>query len=179
MPVLEVETTFVGTALVSAIIGAFFDIRTRRIPNWLTGPSILAGLVLHLMLGGWHSMATAALAGLLGGFAFLIFYLAGGMGAGDVKLMTAVGCLGGLSYLAETLIATALMGGLFALILALSRHRLKETLANIGVLVIHHGTSGLQPHAEINVTNAEKLRLPYGIAIAAGTAISFCSALMR
>ena len=179
MPVLQLDVIFVGSALVCAGIGAFFDIRTRRIPNLLTGPSILIGLVLHLILGGWRSLGTSALAGLIGGFVFLVFYLAGGMGAGDVKLMAAVGCLAGLSYLAETLIATALMGGVFAIILALSRHRLKETLSNIGVLVVHHGTSGLQPHSEINVTNEEKLRLPYGIAIAAGTGISFCSALMR
>ncbi len=179
MPVFEHSAIFVGIALVCAGIGAFWDVRTRRIPNRLTGPSILAGLILHLVLGSWHSMATAALAGLLGGGAFLVFYLAGGMGAGDVKLMTAVACLAGISYVAEILIATALMGGVFAIILALSRHRLKETLANIGVLVAHHGTSGLRPHSDLNVTNAERLRLPYGLAIAAGTGITFCSALMR
>ena len=68
---------------------------------------------------------------------------------------------------------------MFAIILAVSRHRLKDTLANIGVLVMHHGTSGLRPHSDLNVTNAERLRLPYGIAIAAGTGISFCTALLR
>jgi prepilin peptidase CpaA len=98
-------------SLVCAGGGAFLDVRTRRIPNWLTGPSLLAGLILHLVLGGWRSMATAALAGVLAGGAFLVFYLAGGMGAGDVKLMTAVGCVAGLTYVAEILIATALMGG--------------------------------------------------------------------
>jgi prepilin peptidase CpaA len=124
-------------------------------------------------------MATAALAGLLGGGVFLLFYLAGGMGAGDVKLMTAVCCLAGIGNTAEILIATALMGGVFAIILALSRHRLKETLANIGVLAVHHGGSGLQPHADINVNNAARLRLPYGLAIASGTVISFTSVLLR
>jgi prepilin peptidase CpaA len=179
VPVFEVDATCVGLSLVCAGVGAFCDIRTRRIPNWLTGPSILAGLILHRVLGGWYSMAMAALAGVLAGGVFLVFYLAGGMGAGDVKLMTAVGCLAGLGFVAEILIATALMGGVFAVILALSRHRLKETLSNIGVLVVHHGTSGLRPHSELNVTNAEKLRLPYGIAIAAGTGISFCTVLLR
>lgn len=175
----ELDLAFVGVSLVCAGIGAFCDIRTRRIPNWLTGPSILAGLALHLTLGDWHSMARAALAGLLAGFIFLIFHLAGGMGAGDVKLITAVCTFAGLSYVAEILIATALMGGLFAVMLALSRHRLKETLANIGVLVVHHGTSGLRPHDDLNVNNNERLRLPYGVAIAAGAAISFCSVLLR
>ena len=96
-----------------------------------------------------------------------------------MKLMTAVSCIGGISHLAEILVATALMGGIFAVIVALSHHRLKETLGNIGVLAIHHGTSGLRPHSELNVGNAEKLRLPYGLAIAAGTGISLCTVLLR
>ncbi|MGC2108408.1 MAG: A24 family peptidase [Candidatus Korobacteraceae bacterium] len=177
----DLDTTFVGLALVCASVGAFRDVRTRRIPNWLTGPSILAGLALHFIVGPehWHSMGRAALAGLVGGGVFLLFHLAGGMGAGDVKLMTAVSCLAGLSYLPEILIATALMGGVFAIIVAISHHRLKETLTNIGVLVVHHGSSGLRPHSDLNVANAERLRMPYGVAIAAGTALAFCTVLLR
>lgn len=173
------DVIFVGLALACAGVGAFRDVSTRRIPNWLTGPSILVGLAIHLILSGPLGMGKAALAGLLGGLVFLIFHLAGGMGAGDVKLMTAVSCLAGISYLPEILIATALMGGIFAVIVAISRHRLKETLTNIGVLVIHHGSSGLRPHSDLNVENAAKLRMPYGIAIAAGTGISFCTVLLR
>ncbi len=179
MPVIDLDATFVGMSLVCASIGAWSDVRTRRIPNWLTGPSILAGLVLHLAFGGWRALGTSALAGVLAGAVFLVFHLAGGMGAGDVKLMTAVSVLAGLNYFVEILIATALMGGLFALALALSRRRLKHTLANIGVLVVHHGSSGLRPHSDLNVSNAETLRLPYGIAIAAGTGIALCSVLLR
>jgi prepilin peptidase CpaA len=179
VPVIDLDATFVGMSLVCASIGAWSDVRTRRIPNWLTGPSILAGLILHLAFGGWHALGTSALAGVLAGAVFLVFHLAGGMGAGDVKLMTAVSVLAGLNYFVEILIATALMGGLFALALALSRRRLKHTLANIGVLVGHHGTSGLRPHSDLNVSNAETLRLPYGIAIAAGTGIALCSVLLR
>jgi prepilin peptidase CpaA len=179
--VSEVDAVFVGLALLCACIGAFRDVRTRRIPNWLTLPSMLTALALHLVIGPkhWQSLGSAALAGLIGGGVFLIFHLAGGMGAGDVKLMTAVCCFAGLSYLPEILIATALMGGVFAVIVAVSRHRLKETLSNIGVLAVHHGTSGLRPHSDLNVSNAERLRLPYGVAIAAGSAVSFCSVLLR
>jgi prepilin peptidase CpaA len=170
---------FVGLAALCACIGAFRDVRTRRIPNWLTGPSILVGLLLHLILQGWRGIGAAAIAGLIAFVVFLIFHVAGGMGAGDVKLMTAVCTLAGPAYVAEILIATALLGGVFAIIVAVSHHRVKETLGNIGVLVVHHGTSGLQPHNEINVTNAEKLRLPYGVAIAAGTGVSLCTVLLR
>lgn len=179
MPGFDRDVIFVGLSVVCASIGAFRDIRTRRIPNWLTGPSILAGLALHLVLGGWQSMGRAALAGILAGAVFLIFHLAGGMGAGDVKLMTAVSCIAGMTYVGDILIATALMGGVFAIIVAISRHRLKETLCNIGVLVVHHGTAGLRPHSDLNVGNSERLRLPYGAAIAAGTTLTLCSVLLR
>jgi prepilin peptidase CpaA len=179
VPGYQSDVLFIGLSLVCAAIGAFRDVRTRRIPNWLTGYSILAGLILHLITGRWHGLAMSALACLIGGGVFLIFFLAGGMGAGDVKLMAAVCCIAGLGHIAEILIATALMGGVFAVVLALSHHRLKETLANIGVLVVHHGSSGLRPHSDINVNNATRLRLPYGLAIAAGTGITFCSVLLR
>ena len=57
--------------------------------------------------------------------------------------------------------------------LALLRGRLKETLFNVAALTAHHRESGLTPHPELNVENASMLRLPYGLAIAAGCSITF------
>jgi prepilin peptidase CpaA len=124
-------------------------------------------------------MASAALGGLIAGGVFAVFYLAGGMGAGDVKLITAVGCFAGLSAVAGILVGTALMGGVFAIALALYRHRLKDTFANMGKLMAHHGAAGLRPHPDLNIGNPGTLRLPYGLAIAAGAGLSFCGALLR
>lgn len=95
------------------------------------------------------------------------------MGAGDVKLITAVGCIAGLSEVGYLLILTALAGGVMAIFLALYRGRLKETLVNMGALVVHHRTEGLAPHPELNIANSQTLRLPYAVAIAAGSALSF------
>jgi len=169
----------VGASLVCASIGAVCDIRTRKIPNRLTGPSILVGLLLHLILDGWCAMSMSALAGVVGGGIFLVFYFAGGMGAGDVKLMAAVTSIAGLSHVAEILIGTALAGGLLAAGLALSRGQLKSAFINIGILASHHFTRGLTPHSQLNASNPKTLRLPYGIAIAAGAAMSFCSVALR
>ena len=58
-------------------------------------PQLLFGLLLHLTLGGWRQLGTAAAAGLVCGLIFLLFHLAGGMGGGDVKLITAAGCMRG------------------------------------------------------------------------------------
>jgi prepilin peptidase CpaA len=173
------NTTYALVAFGCACAGAFCDVRTRHIPNWLTGAGLLAGLVLHLWLGGWRALGEAALGGLLAGSVFMVFYLAGGMGAGDVKLIAAVCCLAGLGAIAEILLGTALFGGLFAVALALFHHRLQSTLTNVGRLVVHHGSSGLRPHPDLNLTQPGTLRLPYGLAIAAGAGLSLCSVLLR
>ena len=165
-----------GLSLIIAVIGAVTDVRSRRIPNWLTGPALLFGLVLHIVFGGWSAMLAAALAAVIAGGIFLVFYLAGGMGAGDVKLMAAVAALTGIHRLVSVLVTTALVGGLLGLIFAIYRRQFKSTLRNVGSLIAFHGASGLQPHPELNLGNTQTLRLPYGIAIAAGAAISLCNA---
>lgn len=170
------DLLFLIAAVVCALAGAVFDVRSRRIPNFITLPSILTGLIFHGIAGGWRELGFSALACLICGGVFLVFWLAGGMGAGDVKLMAAVGCLGGLPLLntAWLLILTALSGGVMALVLAIWRGRLKETLINTGAIALHHRTEGLTPHPALNVSNAWTLRLPYGLAIAAGSVFTLC-----
>jgi prepilin peptidase CpaA len=166
------EFVYPIAASVVALIGAAFDVKSRRIPNKLTGPALLFGMALHLTLDGWHGLLNCVAAGLICGGVFLVFYLAGGMGAGDVKLITAVGCLAGLTNTAYLLVLTALAGGVMAIGLALVRGRLKETLLNVGALANHHKNQGLTAHPDLNVRNENTLRLPYGLAIAAGCTIT-------
>lgn len=171
------DVTYACIALLCATAGAVCDLRTRRIPNALTGPSILVGLLLHLVLGGWSQLGWSLAAALIAGGVFLIFYLAGGMGAGDVKLMTAVACILGYRSVLELLVATAVMGGVFAIALAAYRGRLKETFRNIAALLVHHRLEGLKPHPELNLKNRHTLRLPYAVAIMAGCLIASFSAI--
>jgi len=174
------EWLYPTLALACALTGAVFDVRSRRIPNFITLPGILFGLLLHLALGGWKQMALAALAGLICGGLFLIFWLAGGMGAGDVKLMTAVAAIAGMPLVTYLLILTALAGGVMAVGLALWRGRLRDTIKNVGALALHHRLEGLSPHPELNLGNARTLRLPYALAVVAGTATTlFLTALQR
>jgi prepilin peptidase CpaA len=95
------------------------------------------------------------------------------MGAGDVKLITAVGCIAGLSNAPYLLILTSIAGGVMGVVFALMRGRLKETLQNVGTIASHHKEEGLTPHPDLNVMNVSTLRLPYGVAIAAGCTITF------
>ena len=174
------EWLYPSAALVCALIGAAFDVRSRRIPNLLTLPAIVCGLLLHLVCGGWKQMALAGLAGLICGILFLIFWLAGGMGAGDVKLMTAVAALAGMPLVPYLLILTSLAGGVMGIVLALWRGKLKETILNVGAIALHHRIEGLAPHPQLNLANARTLRLPYALAVAAGTATTlFLTAFQR
>jgi prepilin peptidase CpaA len=172
MMMLHKEFVYPAVASVAALIAACYDMKSRRIPNFVTGPAILAGLLLHSFFDGWQGLLSSFAAGLICGAIFLLFYLAGGMGAGDVKLITAVGCLAGLSNSASVLVITALAGGVMAIVYAIIRGRLKSTLSNFVHLAVHHKHQGLTEHPVLNVRNAEMLRLPYGLAIAAGSCIT-------
>jgi prepilin peptidase CpaA len=96
-------------------IAAFTEVKDRRIPNWVT----LAGLGVGLLIGyfpGGISLG-ASLGGFLIGFGFLyLFYMFGGMGGGDVKLMGAVGALLGYPLIKSAVVYTALVGGCMAFV---------------------------------------------------------------
>jgi prepilin peptidase CpaA len=100
------------------IVATITDLRSRRIPNWLTFPFLIAGPVLSAWLGGWHGFGQS-MAGLgLGALIYGIFYIVGGMGMGDVKLCAAIGAWIGPSQLLLALVITGVTGGLMAVIWA-------------------------------------------------------------
>jgi len=156
-------------ALVTA--AAWSDFRTSRIPNWITVPGAALGFVLQAWYGGIHG-ALASLAGAgLGLGIFIALYIAGGMGAGDVKLFSAVGALAGPQALIMVFVFTGLLGGIAALVLSVSRGRLRQTLGQTGMLLLDLGRLRWQ---EVRQSSGapNSLRLPYGIVIAGGTLLS-------
>jgi len=174
MLISNTELIYPAASLICASVGAVYDVRSRKIPNFITVPSLLFGMILHLTVGGWRQLASAIAAAVVCGLVFLIFYLSGGMGAGDVKLIAAVGCIAGLSLVGTLLLWTSIVGGVMAIALALYQKKLTETMRNMLTLVNHHKGAGLIPHPEFNVRNPRSLRLPYAVAIAAGSALSLC-----
>ena len=176
---LTPELAFPAGSLLCATISAVYDVRSRRIPNFVTLPAIASGLLLHGIFGGRQQLASAAAGGLICGLIFFVFYLAGGMGGGDVKLITAAGSIVGLSLIQHLLIFTALAGGIMAIGLALYRRQLRETWHNMHALAVHHTIMGLTPHPQFNISNEHTLRLPYALAIAAGSALSLCLVAMQ
>jgi len=159
---------YATAANLAAFTAAIWDVTTRRIPNRLVLVAFTVGLVLHVVFDGWRGLLAALLSGFVAGAIFFAFFLAGGMGGGDVKLMAAVATLYGFANMPYLLVLTSLAGGVMAVLLALRHRRLRETLSNVGTLVSHHRHEGLEPHEVHHVRNLSSLRLPYGVAIAAG-----------
>jgi prepilin peptidase CpaA len=155
--------------VVCALVAAISDVKIRRIPNILTVSGMLSGLLLHFAVGGWRGMFSSGASLVVCGGIFLAVYVAGGMGAGDVKLIAAQGALLGLSSIVSLLVLTAIAGGIMALVYAGWHGRLRETVSNVIQVISHHRSHGLAPHPELNIHNAAMLRLPYALAIGVGS----------
>src|SRR6267142_4901700 len=124
-------------ALVTA--AAWSDFRTSRIPNWITVPGAALGFVLQAWYGGIHgAMVSLAGAGLGLGI-FIALYIAGGMGAGDVKLFGAVGSLVGPQAVILVFVLSGLLGGIAAVVLSVFHKRLRKTLQQTGEVLLDVG----------------------------------------
>jgi prepilin peptidase CpaA len=166
------QLLFAGCATACAGTGSVFDLRERRVPNWLTAPAFLSAIIAHGCSGGWSGLGDSVLAALIAGLAFFLFHLAGGMGAGDVKLIAACAAFVGIPYLSGLLLSTCIAGGLFAIAVGLYRGVLRQTFAKACGIVAHHGARGLVPHPEMNLSTGRGIRLPFAVPIAAGCAIT-------
>lgn len=179
MVVLNQQTLTCFLAVVCAATASVFDVRERRIPNLLSGSFFAVGLALHCGLHGGSGLASSLLAAGIGGGVLLPFFLVGGMGAGDVKLMAAVASIVNLAPLQLVLLATVVAGAICALTLALLKARLQELLQNVFAIFAHHARRGVQPHPHLNLANKETLRLPFAVPIAIGCLATLCVSMWR
>jgi prepilin peptidase CpaA len=149
------------------IIAALVDLKTRRIPNELTAAMTGIGFGLGASAQGEVSML-ASLAGFALGLMFMMpGYVMGATGAGDVKLMGAIGALVGPAMVLTAFLCTSLAGGVLALVVAAQRQRLAQTVAATGRLI---GAPGNVPQEIKGATAAS--RFAYGPAIAVGSLVA-------
>lgn len=160
-------------ALALALAAAVVDVRRQRIPNWLTYPGIILGMVFRSVFFGWKGLLSSLAGCAIAGGIVLVFYMVRAMGAGDVKLLAAIGSMVGTQHAFVVLIATAIAGGVLALAVALRSGQLGSTMRNTFALMRFHFSSGLNAHPEITLDNPSAARMPYGLAIAAGTLYTF------
>jgi prepilin peptidase CpaA len=151
------------TGLAAAVVA---DVRTRRIPNWLTGA--IAGAGFGLACGGGTVTPLQAALGLLAGLLLMLpAHVIGATGAGDVKLMAAVGSVVGPGMVLRAFLYSAVAGGVFAIVVAAWRGRLAATVRDACRLATSE--AGAREAIE---SPSRANRFAYGPAIAAGTLVS-------
>jgi prepilin peptidase CpaA len=154
-------------------VATFTDLRSRRIPNWLVLPFLLAGFAVSVGHDGWHGAAQSAAGFGLGVLTFGVLFFMGGMGAGDVKLWAAIGAWVGPSQLMVALVVTGLAGGLMAVAWAAYRGFLGNLFTGSADLIMGVKERGLRPHEQLVLSNPLARKMPYAPAIAIGTLVSF------
>jgi prepilin peptidase CpaA len=159
----------VGTLLALACIT---DLRTRRIPNVLTLSAAGLALLFHLVTGGVSAAGWSVAGWTLGVVLFLPIFALRGMGAGDVKLLAAVGAWLGPTQVAIAALAASITGGVIAVVVALGYGYLRQAFSNLYLLLLHWRVVGVKPLEQVTLHGTKGPRLAYAIPIAIGTVVT-------
>jgi len=164
------EIIVVASAMGLAGWAGWIDWRLRKIPNRLTIPALLAGLAISACLQGW-SGAKSALEGAGVSLVLLLpFVLLRGLGAGDWKLMGALGAFLGLQVV-WVLLGTVLIVGLMSVVEIIRQGKIQQTLSNLWVLMVACATFHINVAASITLDNPRLLKVPFGVAAALATGV--------
>ena len=161
------------------LLASWIDFSQHRVPNWLNLALAVTGFVAQLLYFGAGGLATGGL-GLLTGFGLLIVvWMMHGMGAGDVKLMAAIGVWLGPTLTFYAFAVGALIGGVVAMIMIVSTGRLRVAYANLNVIFVKclsRDTMFSEFGSAKSFGNTSQL-LPYGVPLTAGTLIILAAKL--
>lgn len=113
------------------IIAFYTDLRKKIIPNWLTISGAIIGLIYHLIIHGLDGLKDSTLSMVIGFSLFLLLYLFGSVGAGDVKLFAAIGALTNIEFVLQASMYSILYAGLIGLIIILARREFVKRINNI------------------------------------------------
>lgn len=159
--------------LIAVLIATVTDLRSRRIPNWLTVSALAMGFAFNALIaypspldGIWLSAKGFALAFGIN----VLMYMLHMTGAGDVKLLAAIGAMVGVSDFLGIFLLTALIGGVLAIGLIAVKGRVRQTLWNVGYMVSEL-MKWRAPHLtreQLDVGSAKALRLPGAVRICLG-----------
>jgi prepilin peptidase CpaA len=159
-------TLFLSSILV---VAAITDLRTQKIPNLLTFSTMFLGLVYHSITNGWNGLLFSFEGLLLGIGVLIVPYLMGGMGAGDAKLMGAIGAMIGPKGVFIAFLYTAIVGGVYALILLLFNMEYFKDFIKRSSITIKSFALTRQFISVPAEKSEKKPKLCYGVAIAIGT----------
>jgi len=163
-----------GVVICASLVAAVFDLRTRRVPNAITGPLLVAGLIQAMSIGGLSGLVDAVGACVLLAMPFVLMFLFAHGGAGDAKFMGAIGAWLGLAQGTIVLFCVAGAGIVLAIARAIAQKRLRFVLGNVFVsvctFIIYLTGYRMKQYGadEAGADQSYGLSIPYGVAIFAG-----------
>lgn len=169
MKVMEIHHI---AALVVAALACATDLRTKRIPNVLTFGAALVAVPVAIVTGGWSGLGGTLAGWAVGCAIFFPMFALGGLGAGDVKLLAALGAWLGPKEVAIVGINSALAGGVIGLVVAARTGYLHTAFRNLGRLLSFWKTSGIRPLPELTLAHGSAPRLAYAVPVLTGLMVT-------
>lgn len=146
------------------------DLRTRRIPNAISGLALLSGAVLNTLYSGLAGLSWSLCGAALMVAVLLAPFALGGLGGGDVKMMAAVGAFLGPRLAVLCLIAGLMLGGVVMAAHLARRGRLGEKLATLKTMILAATVTRSVAPLRVAADDAGAISLPYSIPLGLGTA---------
>jgi len=152
------------------VIACVTDVRWRRIPNVLVAVLALGGFAFSVMMDPWFPGLARAFTGLVLGFSiWIVFHVAGGLGAGDVKLFAAAAAWLGPSGAWRAALVAALVGGILSLAALVWQRRTREGVERVAMSL---SMLSLAPLGKVDPDKQRRAYLPYGVALACGALLT-------
>ena len=174
----QVQFSFEWAVVITiAAVACAIDVRTRRVPNVLTGPAWILGLAWAFSQGGWALLAGGFAASLILALPYVLLFVFAGGGAGDAKLMAAIGAWLGILNGLLALLAVSLCGALLAIGIALYQKRFRSVLAYMkqSVCAVMYTVSSRGSVNDLTFAPRERremMTMPYGVAIFFGACLA-------
>ena len=165
---MTLSAVSIATLTVAAIAAAT-DLSARRVPNLLTFGAAAAALLYHTIEGGPSGVGLALAGWLIGAAMFFPVFALGGMGAGDVKLVAALGAWLGALGAVQIALGSAIAGGLLAVLVSWRAGYLATAGRNVVRLGTHWGEHGMKPMPGLTLADGPGPRLAYAVPIFIGT----------
>jgi prepilin peptidase CpaA len=165
-------TVFHISAIAVAVVAAAWDLRTRRIPNVLTFGSALLAIAAHGYTGGVWAAGWSLAGWFVGVLFFLPIFALRGMGAGDVKLLAALGAWLGPGPIVWVALFSLVAGGVIGLLVALGYGYLTQALTNIWWMFSYWKAEGPKPVPQVTLATQKGPRLAYAVPVFAGLMVT-------
>jgi len=164
----EIIDVRVGVLLLLTVICIYTDIKYRKIYNHFTFSGMMLGFGFNGIMNGGQGLFFAGTGFLAGGAILLLFFLAGGVGAGDVKYLAACGALMGPRFIFRAAVSGIILGGVAVFVFMLLTGRLSRLITNVYFIIKESVSTG---KLDVTESQDDKVYIPYGLFLGIGVII--------